>query len=290
VDHVDGQPRVAQRSGEAAPVAAMVQHPLGVLAEQRKLQAAREGHREAARTGLEDVVLLAGLQPQRRALERTDGLPAGRRQPRLPDRSQAGGRTSHQRRECIVQVGARQRFDRERVGRGLPGWPLLRALQQPRQVRAGDCAGRADAVEQIVQHAHRLFPGRQLREWRNEPQQRALLAVDPTAVETTLQLDEQETHQERAPGLGLECGQGVEMQRKRRLRTRYVQATAHQCDVADAGPLARHRRRPGIDDRRRAGQVEFRELAHACRECMAGIVEFGSERLDRGGGQGASQP
>ncbi len=124
----------------------------------------------------------------------------------------------------------------------------------------------------------------------NEPQQRALLAVDPAAVETALQLDEQGTHQERAPGLGLECGQGVEMQRKRRPRSRNFQATTHQCDVADAGPLARHGQRFDIDDRRRVGHVELRELAHACRECTDGVVDFGSERLDRGRGQRASQP
>ena len=39
-----------------------------------ELQAAREGHREAACAGFQDVVLLAGLQPQRCALERADSL------------------------------------------------------------------------------------------------------------------------------------------------------------------------------------------------------------------------
>ena len=46
---------------------------------QRELQAAREGHRETARTGFQDVGLLAGLQPQRCALERADVTLAGRR-------------------------------------------------------------------------------------------------------------------------------------------------------------------------------------------------------------------
>src|SRR4030095_4693616 len=98
--------------------------------------------------------------------------------------------------------------------------------------------------------AHRgdaLCAGGELRERGENPEQRLLLRVDLPALLTSVQLDQEEGHQERPPGLRLDHCERVDVQRQLaqrlakstalgRVRARQGKAATHESDGADAVP------------------------------------------------------
>ena len=250
----------------------MVEHPLRVLAEQGEFEGPRERQREPPCARLQQFPVLTRLEPQHCALERRDRLAARRGEPRLGEAPHAGRRATNERREPGIQVRTQQRVERQHVGGALPDRQDVGVAQQRGESRVLDVACAAEALDDFAHDADGLLAGDELRERRDEPEERALLVVDLAALLPAVQLDQQEGEQERAPGLRFECRECVHVQRlprerlseglaPRGVRARERESAAHRCDRAHAVPHAGH------DEHRLDRPRAVERLRHQLRAC-----------------------
>ena len=205
VHEVDGQARVPDRGRIATPVAAVVEHPLGVFAEQRELQRARERQREPARPGLQYVD--GPARPRARAPRARERRRPAAPPPRAAAPTRCAGTPTRGPSAPRGPSAGRcaQRVERQHVGRALPDRQHLRVAQQPRQAGVLDVARRRRSSRSTsVTTATACLPVASFASGVSRRSSARLLVVDLARFLAAEQLDQQEREQERAPGLRLE--------------------------------------------------------------------------------------
>jgi len=150
-----------------------------------------------------------------------------------------------------VQVGARQRFG-SRVRRSVA--PRLVAAAHPATARAGRERPAVSAEPTPSTSSISTLTAAFRSSLREVARRVAAMRAagrrsHPVSRRPAARM--QDAHQERAPGLGFESRPACRGAAVTPPGSRNIEATTHHCGVADAGPLAIHRQRSGIDERRR---------------------------------------